>query len=306
MFTFTKKTNNLLSNLLVLILCAIALFLYKDELFSFKLNFSWHYLLSITIVALSTLVGGFNWLSLVKSLSPSQRLEKNKTILNHLKAWIFRYIPGFGYFGYKIISSKNQGLSKSLTSSAIIHEQVLIQLTSFLLGAGFLIFGLYGTVSTQNLLLFLLGVLIIWIVILAKMDKILDLLTFKIRKLKGLRAFTLTRRQMVVQTLKYTFARLLISLGVILTAIPNTKSTVESSLIIAGAYLVALAAGILAVFSPSGIGVREIVFTTIASLSGIPIADAIFLSILLRAVTTIADLILGIVIVLLQFFQKSN
>lgn len=293
--------RNWLPNLFILSLCSLAFWLHKEELSSFKISFSWYYIVGIAFIFSSTVIGGLNWFLLLKNLYPSLKLVKTKAIQNHLRSWIFRYIPGIGYFGYKLVTAKSQGLSKSLISAAIMYEQVLIQLSSYVIGIGFLIVGFFGTLPTLRLVSFLMLVLLIWIIFLHRMETILHLFAKKIPKLEVLKNYKLTTSQMITLVFKFSYARILISLGVILCSTPNMKLTFSSTLLIAGAYLIASAVGILAVFAPSGIGVREVVFITIGSFGGLPTTDLLFLSILLRAATTIADLILGILIMLFRF-----
>jgi uncharacterized membrane protein YbhN (UPF0104 family) len=60
--------------------------------------------------------------------------------------------------------------------------------------------------------------------------------------------------------------------------------------IVASAYAIAGAIGTLAVFAPSGIGVREGVFVAILVVAGFLPIDAIIISILARFISTLSDL----------------
>jgi uncharacterized membrane protein YbhN (UPF0104 family) len=76
---------------------------------------------------------------------------------------------------------------------------------------------------------------------------------------------------------------------------------------IVAAYAIAGAIGTLAVFVPSGIGVREGIFVTILVIGGFSSIDAIVVSILARFLSTLSDfLVAGVFIFLSRVSQTSR
>jgi uncharacterized membrane protein YbhN (UPF0104 family) len=62
--------------------------------------------------------------------------------------------------------------------------------------------------------------------------------------------------------------------------------------VVGAAFVVAGAIGILAVFTPSGLGVREAVFIALVIPAGLSPVQAVSLAALARIITTLSDLVL--------------
>ncbi len=93
--------------------------------------------------------------------------------------------------------------------------------------------------------------------------------------------------------------RVLNGLGFIMVAVSFLDVPASALIPLAGGYVLAGAVGILAVFVPSGIGVREGVIVLIAS-NYMPVEQAIVLSLIARLYSTIADVVVAGIYALLK------
>ena len=95
--------------------------------------------------------------------------------------------------------------------------------------------------------------------------------------------------------IEYLLPRLLNGIGFVLLAI-SILPTVEPSMYIglAATYIFAGIIGMLAIFIPGGIGVRESIIVLLAS-SYMPVEQAIILSLVARLYTTVADIGVGLI-----------
>jgi len=97
----------------------------------------------------------------------------------------------------------------------------------------------------------------------------------------------------LVFVIEYLVPRVINGGGVILIAIALFGLEGNDLLLVAAAYTVAGALGILAVFVPSGLGVREGSFVLLLTAGGIDPVDAVVLAVVARFVSTLADLLVA-------------
>jgi len=97
----------------------------------------------------------------------------------------------------------------------------------------------------------------------------------------------------LVFAVEFLAPRIVNGVGVALIAISIFDSPARDWFTIGAAYAVAGAIGILAVFVPGGLGVREGAFVGILTAAGFNIIDAIVLAVAARFVSTVADLLVA-------------
>jgi len=100
--------------------------------------------------------------------------------------------------------------------------------------------------------------------------------------------------------LGYVGPRLMNGLGYVFVVASVTDVAPDAWLPLAAAYMLAGAAGLLAVFVPSGLGVREAVIVLFAS-QYMPLGTAIITSLLARLLSTLADALVAAIYAGLRF-----
>jgi uncharacterized membrane protein YbhN (UPF0104 family) len=189
-------------------------------------------------------------------------------------------------------------VTRGAATTAFLSEQILIQASSF--GFGIVTVGwalpLTGNVTPYPWLLIALTVvgIIVFIFSGPTVEKFVNL----IRRKRGIEGDTVQQFLSPAHTTalfgQFMLPRIINALAVVAITVAIVPVTVEQALLVGGSYAIASAIGILAVFVPSGLGVRESVFVGFATLGGVSLVDAIMLSIVVRVISTASDAAIGV------------
>lgn len=236
---------------------------------------------------------GWLWGSTLRAMKPSLVFSTRDAIATHCLSWVLKYVPGqVGSFANKVLWASRRGISKTVVSLSFVYENVMLQLASIVPSVIILLFAVGGDLFIENPVTLLLPlVLLVPLVLVAVGPVFRPATTWLARRVLRREidqdAF-LSSGSTLALLAGYLLPRVLNGAGFVLIALDITTVEPAAILPLAAAYVLAGAIGILAIFVPSGLGVREAVIVLIAS-QFIPIADAIVLSLLARLYATIAD-----------------
>jgi uncharacterized membrane protein YbhN (UPF0104 family) len=105
----------------------------------------------------------------------------------------------------------------------------------------------------------------------------------------------------------FTLPRIINGFGVALLTFSLLPGTSLNDVIaLAAAYTIAGAIGVLWVFVPSGLGVREATFVAILAALGFNVVDAIAISVVARLASTISDLLVAAVYALMKHRSQTT
>ena len=285
------------AGLAVFVLCGLALSANLDRLSAYSISWSWLFALGGVLFVAGVLIGGLNWHRLIALIS-GNRLPLWATIRGHSESWLHRYIPGVGYLGHKILWARNRGVTRGAATTAFISEQILIQASSF--GFGIVTVGsaLLSTGNVTPYLWLVIALTIAGIVVFIFSGSTVEKLVNLVRRKRGIDGDTVQRFLSPAHSTalfgQFVLPRIVNALAVVAITIAIIPVTVEQALTLGGSYAIASAIGILAVFVPSGLGVRESVFVGFATLGGVSLVDAIMLSIVVRVISTVSDAAIGV------------
>lgn len=285
------------AGLAVFVLCGLALSANLDRLSAYSISWSWLFALGGVLFVAGVLIGGLNWHRLIALIS-GNRLPLWATIRGHSESWLHRYIPGVGYLGHKILWARNRGVTRGAATTAFISEQILIQASSF--GFGIVTVGsaLLSTGNVTPYLWLVIALTIAGIVVFIFSGSTVEKLVNLLRRKRGIDGDTVQRFLSPAHSTalfgQFVLPRIVNALAVVAITIAIIPVTVEQALTLGGSYAIASAIGILAVFVPSGLGVRESVFVGFATLGGVSLVDAIMLSIVVRVISTVSDAAIGV------------
>ena len=210
----------------------------------------------------------------------------------HLSSWLLKYIPGqVGSVANKITWAQKNRYSKRDTTRSFIYENVFTLIASLILAVPLLGLAMVrgGDVATYAALS-IAGLVLAFIV---ASPLVLDrAVNFALRLAKKEQIGSGVRLgwiDLVKFASLYLVPRVLTGLGFATIALIYMDVTPYGILISSSAYIFASAVGLVAIFVPSGLGVREAVIVFfMAPLIGIE--ESIILAILARFVSTAADL----------------
>jgi uncharacterized membrane protein YbhN (UPF0104 family) len=285
------------AGLAVFVLCGLALADNLDRLSAYSISWSWLFALGSALFVAGVVIGGVNWHRLI-ALITDIRLPVVATVRGHSESWLHRYIPGVGYLGHKILWARNHGVTRGAATTAFLYEQILIQASSFGFGIVTVGFALLSAGNITPYLWLVIAVTVAGIIVFIFSGSTVEKFVNLIRRKRGIDGDAVHRFLSPAHTTalfgQFVLPRIVNALAVVVIAIAIVPVSVDQALTLGGSYAIASAIGILAVFVPSGLGVRESVFVGFATLGGVSLVDAIMLSIVVRVISTVSDAAIGV------------
>jgi hypothetical protein len=295
---------------LVILLFASRLSTEWERVVSYEIDLNYSWLIALLLFALSVLVSGLFWGQIINQISRLRRVKRIESLRGHLGAWIFRYIPGVGTASYKVLWGKNQNIRALDIFVAFTYENLFLQVAS--LGAGF--FVVLSLIESSVIganwpSVLIIGSLIVSFTFLMSnniLRRVITLLVSKRFKNQAVDIPFFGFWQSISYSGKFVLPRVIngLAVGLIAASFLGMMS-IEEWLLIGAAYSIAVAVGILAVFAPSGIGVREATFVGILVIAGFDSLDVILISVAARLVATLSDLLIGGIFVALSAQGKK-
>lgn len=244
-------------------------------------------------------VTGWLWKRILLALDPTLRISNREAVAVQCASWLLKYIPGqVGSVVNKIMWAAKRGIGRTLTVISFIYENVFLQVASIIPSVAILLVSLGPQIFGDNATLLLLPLLVLVPLGLVLYGPFFHAtLNFVARRAlkreipKSDFLSTATTARMLVEFLG---PRVLNGIGFVLIAGSVAAITPAQWLPFAAAYVLAGAIGILAVFVPSGLGVREAVIVLILS-QYISAPEAIIISLLARVFSTLGDVVIALI-----------
>ena len=279
----------------------------KDRTVPLSSNF----VLAWLIFGMAVFVSGLLWGRLLSDLQ-QRRVPALAAGAAHCVAWLLKYIPGqVSALVYKIAWGRTRRISPGNVTLSFVYENIFLQMASFVPGLVILAFYAsfedFGGDSRRTILVAgaaALGIMLIAVLLgptlrfgFARIGRSRGIQS----ELPGLLNFAASLRYAVW----FVMPRVLNGAGFVLVAAAITPVTPGDWALLGAIYVVAGAIGILAVFVPSGLGVREGVIVVLAS-PIIGASAAIFAAILARLIATAADALVALVAAFVLWKRPSE
>ena len=271
--------------------------------YQFSFNYFYLGLSCITLgLAMSNLV--FAWNKILRTIEPSHKISNFNALKIYVYSWFGKYIPGkiWTVLGKVYLGNKEGVSKKSLLISSFLDGSFSI-ISALVLGVSFLFISL-GNIFPS---LYLLSVLVVIFGIIIIHPKVFyPLFNFVLRKFKkeeiSPQEFLSYRK--IIQIIPYYLLVFFIN-GLALFCLINSIAylSVQNLLGIIGAFNLAGVLGIMAVFAPSGLGIREGALVMFLQLY-FPTSIAILISFLARSWTTGVEMFLFIGVYLYSKIKK--
>jgi uncharacterized membrane protein YbhN (UPF0104 family) len=226
------------------------------------LHLNWWYLLLASILALATrYLGTYTWVVILRTLG-AQNLHLSKQLMYvYAKAWMGRYIPGTApWILGKIYFASQHGISKQkLTIGSLLEAGIQI-VTLLVFSLALLLFDKRLDVLGTDFKVLMVAVAVVGIITLVPVvfNKLFGIAYRVLRRKQIEREHLASGRTIAYGSLLYLFNAILNGLSLFFIAKGVDPGLAYSNIIFAmGAASLAGAASMLAVFAPSGLGVRE-------------------------------------------------
>lgn len=249
----------------------------------------------ITAAALLGFSAVIAWWGLVwwVILPADERKKLTLTQIFHIQAvsWLARYVPGkAGSILGKIILGKKQGISGRTLILAGGYEQLLQVISAFIIGFGFVGWAWVQETGQSAVAVLALVILIAIFTLLHPKffypvsNKALTLFNRKPLQSDALLSFS----QLLGVTAMYALGHFMNGLAFFLMVKSISPVMNSSVFIFVGSFVLAGVIGVVSLFAPSGLGVREGVMTGLLSIF-LPIEEALLYSLMSRIFTTLSD-----------------
>jgi len=272
-----------------------------------KLDFDGRMIVATLLFALAVPLSGVLWGRMVNRLSPAPEPHAGvlESIAVHCASWLLKYVPGqVGSLVNKVAWGQRRGFSRTLIVITFIYENVFLVIAAVVPSVVILALSLGVEVLGDNFGTLALPLLAVVPLLLIANRRVFKLMLAPLVK-RALKRdvpdeYFLSTPATVSYQLGYVGPRLMNGLGYVFVVASVTDVAPDAWLPLAAAYMLAGAAGLLAVFVPSGLGVREAVIVLFAS-QYMPLGTAIITSLLARLLSTLADALVAAIYAGLRF-----
>ena len=271
--------------------------------------------LLVSLVALVSMA--LLWVRLVSYLSRGQGAPNAPHLLRSFaRSWLARYLPGKVWaYGARALHTDADVVPRRIVGSSLVDEFVLILGSATVLGLGLWTWAVAGAVVGVPLLV---GGLAVVAVAGSRLHQLKHLMLRLLGRVMPQRWMSvregleraaddpgLALMASVLFTAGYSLTNLASGLAFVLLVASLDGIESRDVLLLIGGYNVAAVVGVLAVFAPAGLGVREAILVGfLSSVVASPVAASI--AVTLRVVTIIADILFVGLVEIASAFQRRG
>jgi glycosyltransferase 2 family protein len=303
-FTLIQKLAYILVFFATTYFMSLVLFNYWDEIKESGLTLNKFSLIAIMLFISAVSYSGLLWAEILRCISRVE-FDTHHAVRAHCISWLLKYIPGqAGSFLGKIAWGLKTSIPKKVVISSFFYENILLLFSSLIISIPILLNQYFAKINSQLSLFLPVFALVPLFVVFYKpfFLKITGKIYFLMRNESLPEQLFLNSTSLFLLLVKYSLPRVLTGLGfifVILSILPPDKLTLLDYISLGAAYVLAGIIGLIAIFTPGGIGVREAVIVLFAS-SHFTVGQSIYLALIARFYTLLADIILALIIIASQ------
>ncbi|WP_226638597.1 hypothetical protein [Novosphingobium profundi] len=270
----------------------------------------WPVIAAWLLFAAAVPVSGWLWGRVLQRLE-STRVGAADAIVTHCFSWLLKYLPGqIAALVYKLVWAEKRGLGKTGTGLSFVYENLFVQVASWAPALLILPHATLGARIGNDSLLAACGALAAMVTIVFALGPGVGLLLKLVRKRGKLTAGqgqfgTLSPAASARFMALYLLPRLLNAVAFVLICLHITPVEPAQMPALGAIYVLAGAIGVLAVFVPSGLGVREAAIILLAApLLGS--STAIIAAFLARFVSIASDALVLVFAIALRALHVRN
>ncbi|WP_062070639.1 lysylphosphatidylglycerol synthase domain-containing protein [Demequina sediminicola] len=265
-----------------------------DSLQEQDLSLGWWALGATVLFVVAVAVSGSMWGSLLHRLTGT-RISQAEAIQAHYRAWLLKYIPGqVGFVMSKVVWGKARGLSRFKVLLSVVYENAFLLLGSTVPMIAILLLARGGAGDVSGTVWIALAAMVPLAAAMhpAVLSRVMTVLGKRTLGRAVPSSELLSTRTALTYQVGFLIPRVINGVGVVIIAVALADAAPESWIPLAAAYAIAGAVGIMAVFVPSGLGVRESVFVLFAA-PYLGADMAILVSLVARVLATFADVLIA-------------
>ncbi len=308
-----QKRNKVWKTLSYLIVFLIIFFLAKQlldnwqQIKDYQFSFNYFYLLlSSFLLALGFVSMTYIWQLILKILEPALRLSFWQVIKIYLTSEISRYLPGkiWPILGKIYLIKESSASKKNLLAGSLLNS-VLSLAATFTLGLVFISFSL-GNISHFYYYISLAVMVVIFIVVHPKIFYFLfNSLLKRFKKIEIAKENFISYQNVIKITSLYLASSFIRAFAFFWFVKSITAVSFSQMPAIVGAFALSTALGVVAVFTPSGLGVKEgMLVVFLRSFLTLPVS--ILISFLARIWHLLTQLGLFLLVYLIDYLKGGN
>ena len=289
----------------VAVFFAIALAENWSRVTAEQLEFSWWWIVGAVLFAAVVPVNGLLWRRILMALVGEIGVSRTEAVAVQCASWLLKYVPGqLGSVTNKVVWAGRKQISRVLVVVTFVYEHTFQVIVSIAPSVVILTFALGAEVTGRNATTILLPlVALLPLAIIAyrpAFHRIVSVPLRRVLKQEVPKQYFLSTALVLRFLFEFLGPRVLNGVGFVIIAGTVVEVEPQQWVPFAAAYVLAEAVGLLAVFVPSGLGVREAVIVLVLS-QFVPLADAIVISLLARLISTAGD---GLVALVYAVFRQ--
>lgn len=269
-----------------------------DQVRDEQLSFDWRMVVAALLFAVAVPLSGVLWGRVLTELT-GRRVSALDAASVHCSSWLLKYVPGqVGSVVNKVLWGQKRGMSRTAILVSFVYENVFLQVASLVPATAILLaatgFGVFSSNPDSALLPLLLLVPLCLVAFGPGLRIVLSFATRRILKREASADQLLPTSRALAYAAAFIVPRVLNGVGFVLVAVSVTDVAADDWLPLGAAYVFGGAIGILAIFVPSGLGVRESV-TVLFAKEFMPTSQAIIAALVARLLSVVGDLgVLGV------------
>jgi len=294
-------------SIILAIFCFLSKTLFENwqKVKNYDFSFNYFYLiLSFILVILSIIVLFFIWNRILRIIEPNKKISYFKAVQIVAYSWFGRYLPGKVWmFLGRIYLGEKSGLNKKVLTISVIYEIILSVASAFLFALIFLGIS-FGAKAPNFYILSLVAVFIGFLFVHPKVfNFIFNFILSKFKKTEVPLNSFLTYWNIVEIVFYYFIAYALNGTAFFFLIKSLVYLPFCDIMGVIGLFNLASVLGTIALFAPSGIGVREGVLVIFLQFY-FPIGIAVSISLISRIWATLSEVIIFVCVYLYSKLTK--
>lgn len=276
-----------------------------EQVLAADVSFDLRWVVSGVLFAVAVPISGALWAALLRTMGQSGTFSTRDAIAVHCVSWLLKYVPGqIGSLVNKVLWAKARGVSRQVVIVSFIYENLMLQVASIFMAIVILAPAIGFRLDEANYLSVALIVVAFLAMAAFLVPGVLRPVLLRIVR-RATRSpmppeLFLSSRSTFLYLCGFLLPRLVNALGFVVLCSALFPLDLVSAAVVGAAYVLAGAVGILAVFVPSGLGVREGVLFVCLALAGFPPALAVIAALVARLVSTLADGVVALIYLALR------
>ena len=258
--------------------------------------------LALLFFVLSVVASGVAWGNIVRVLT-KHKVSNKEAVRVHLASWLLKYIPGqAGSLINKVAWAKKNNIDGKKITASFIYENVYLLLASLLIAVPILFVSASSAfIDGLSLLIPVIIVLPLTLLVLTRscFSWLLSKLFALLKKQPIYKHDLLSTKNNILFLFKFLLPRIVNGAAFVFIVASVAGINPGEYIVFGAIYILAGIVGLLALFVPSGLGVREGVIVLFASLY-MPTEQAIALALIARFYATLADIFVALLYIYLK------